>query len=66
MFPALVPLLLSSIKDMIIDKAQNLAEDHVEQAIERNIPPEAREMLETAIKEDPNHSATNLKDFLKL
>lgn len=66
MFPALVPMLLSSIKDMILDKAQSLGEEHVEAAIERNLPPEAKELLQTAIKEDPGTPATDLKSFLKL
>jgi hypothetical protein len=66
MFPVLVPMLLNSIKSMIMDKAQSLAEEHVEKAIEDNLPPEAKELLEKAISDDPAHSATDLKSFLKL
>lgn len=66
MFPVLVPMLLNSIKSMILDKAQSLAEEHVEKAIEDNIPPEARGLLDQAIKDDPNHSGVDLKSFLKL
>lgn len=66
MFPVLVPMLLNSIKGMILDKAQSLAEEHVEKAINDNLPPEAKELLDKAINDDPEHGATDLKSFLKL
>ena len=66
MFPVLVPMLLNAVKEMVLDKAQSLAERHVEKAINDNLPPEARGLLDQAIKDDPNHGAVDLKSFLKL
>jgi demethoxyubiquinone hydroxylase (CLK1/Coq7/Cat5 family) len=63
---SLVPMLLSAIQGMVVDKAQSLATEHVEQAIKDHLPEEAQELLNKAIEEDPSHSAKNLQDFLKL
>lgn len=62
----LVPMLLNAVKDMVLDKAQSLAEEHVEEAINRHLPKEAKDMLDQAIKDDPSHGGVDLKSFLKL
>lgn len=66
MFPTLIPMLISSIKDLVIDKAQSLAEEHVEAALDKHLPPEAKEALDKVIEEDASHGAKSLKEFFKL
>ena len=61
----MLPLLLFNvISSLIIDKAQNLATEHVENMIDDLLPKDAKKELDKAIKEDPAHQFTNAKDAL--
>jgi hypothetical protein len=60
-----LPLLLFNvISSLIIDKAQNLATEHVENMIDDLLPKDAKKELDKAIKEDPAHQFTTAKDAL--
>tara|TARA_B100000959_G_scaffold13810_1_gene13646 strand:+ start:693 stop:959 length:267 start_codon:yes stop_codon:yes gene_type:complete len=49
----------------VIDKAQSLAKEHVEDMIDSLIPDDAKEELDAAIKADPAHEFENAKDALQ-
>jgi hypothetical protein len=60
-----LPLLLFNvISSLIIDKAQTLATEHVENMIDDILPKDAKKELDKAIKEDPAHQFTTAKDVL--
>jgi hypothetical protein len=56
--------LFNVISSLIIDKAQNLATEHVENMIDDLLPKDAKKELDKAIKEDPAHQFTTAKDAL--
>jgi hypothetical protein len=61
----MLPLLLFNvISSLIIDKAQTLATEHVENMIDDLLPKDAKKELDKAIKEDPAHQFTTAKDAL--
>ena len=61
----MLPLLLFNvISSLIIDKAQNLATEHVENMIDDLLPKDAKKELDKAIKEDPAHQFTTAEDAL--
>jgi hypothetical protein len=61
----MLPLLLFNvISSLIIDKAQNLATEHVENMIDDLLPKDAKKELDNAIKEAPAHQFTTAKDAL--
>ena len=61
----MLPLLLFNvISGLVIDKATDLATEHVESMIDDLLPKEAQKELDKAIKEDPAHQFTNAKDAL--
>ena len=62
MIPA---LLLNVIKTLIIDKAQDLAAEHVKGAIERNLSYEDKEALDKLVDEMPDNAFKNVKEFLQ-
>ena len=56
--------LFNVISGLVIDKAQDLAKDHVESMIDDILPDSARKELDKVIKDDPSHTFTNAKDAL--
>ena len=61
----MLPLLLFNvISGLVIDKATDLATEHVESMIDDLLPKEAQKELDKAIKEDPAHQFTNAKEAL--
>ena len=64
MFP-LAGMLFNVISGLVIDKAQNLAKDHVEKMISDVLPDEAKDELDNIISNDPEHPFENVKDALK-
>ncbi len=59
----MLPLLLFNvISGLVIDKATDLATEHVESMIADLLPKEAQKELDKAIKEDPAHEFKNAKD----
>ena len=61
----MLPLLLFNvISGLVIDKATDLAKEHVESMIDDVLPKEAQKELDKAIKEDPAHEFKNAKEAL--
>ena len=61
----MLPLLLFNvISSLVVDKATDLATEHVENMIEDILPDSAKKELDKAIKEDPSHTFDNAKDAL--
>ena len=57
-------LLFNVISSLVVDKATDLAIEHVESMIDDLLPESAKKELDKAIKSDPNHTFTNTKDAL--
>ena len=61
----MLPLLLFNvISSLVVDKATDLATEHVEGMIDDLLPDSAKKELDKAIKEDPSHTFDNAKDAL--
>ena len=61
----MLPLLLFNvISSLVIDKATDLATEHVENMLEDILPDSAKKELDKIIKEDSHHTFTNAKDAL--
>ena len=61
----MLPLLLFNvISSLVIDKATDLATEHVESMIDDLLPDSAKKELDKAIKADPSHTFDNAKDAL--
>ena len=61
----MLPLLLFNvISSLVIDKATDLATEHVESMIDDLLPASAKKELDKAIKADPSHTFDNAKDAL--
>ena len=61
----MLPLLLFNvISSLVVDKATDLATEHVEGMIDDLLPDSAKKELDKAIKEDPSHIFDNAKDAL--
>ena len=61
----MLPLLLFNvISGLVMDKAQDLAKDHVERMIDDILPDNAKKELDKVVKADPSHTFTNAKDAL--
>ena len=57
-------LLFNVLSSLVVDKATDLAQEHVESMIDDLLPKEAKKELDKAIKDDPAHPHTNAKDAL--
>ena len=60
----LAGLLFNVFSALVVDKATNLAKEHVEKMIDDVLPDEAKEELEKIIQEDTEHPFENIKDAL--
>ena len=61
----MLPLLLFNvISGLVMDKAQDLAKDHVESMIDDILPDSAKKELDKVVKSDPSHTFTTAKDAL--
>ena len=58
-------LLFNVISGLVMDKAQNLAKEHVEDMIENILPDDAKDELDKIIADDPAHTFENAKDALQ-
>ena len=61
----LAGLLFNVISSLVVDKATDLATEHVENMIDDILPVSAIKELDKIIKEDSNHIFTSAKDALK-
>ena len=61
----MLPLLLFNvISSLVIDKATDLATEHVEAMIDDILPDKAKKELDKIVKDDPSHTFDNAKDAL--
>ena len=61
----MLPLMLFNvISSLVVDKATDLAQEHVEDMIEDLLPESAKKELDKVINDDPSHPHTNAKDAL--
>ena len=60
----LAGMLFNVVAGLVIDKAQDLAKDHVEKMIDDILPDKAKKELDKIVKEDPAHTFDNAKDAL--
>jgi len=61
----MLPLLLFNvISSLVVDKATDLAKEHVESMIDDLLPSSAKKELDKFIKADPTHPFSNAKDAL--
>ena len=56
--------LFNVISGLVVDKATDLAKEHVESMIDDILPKDAKKELDKIIKDDPAHPHTNAKDAL--
>ena len=57
-------LLFNVISGLVVDKATDLATEHVESMIDDLLPDSAKKELDKVIKDDPSHTFDNAKDAL--
>tara|TARA_Y100000996_G_C22364749_1_gene578411 strand:- start:48 stop:356 length:309 start_codon:yes stop_codon:yes gene_type:complete len=60
----LAGMLFNVVAGLVVDKAQDLASEHVEKMIDDILPEKSRKELDKVIKEDPTHTFDNAKDAL--
>jgi len=60
----LAGLLFNTIAGLVVDKAQDLASEHVEKMIDDLLPDKAKKELDKIVKEDPAHTFETAKDAL--
>ena len=60
----LAGLLFNVISSLVVDKATDLATEHVESMIDDLLPESAKKELDKIIKEDTHHTFDNAKDAL--
>ena len=57
-------LLFNVISSLVVDKATDLATEHVEAMIDDILPDKAKKELDKVVKADPSHTFDNAKDAL--
>ena len=60
----LAGMLFNVVAGLIVDKAQDLAHEHVEKMIDDILPDKAKKELDKVVKDDPSHTFENAKDAL--
>ena len=60
----LAGLLFNVVAGLVIDRAQDLAKDHVEKMIDDVLPDKAKKELDEIVKKDPTHTFTNAREAL--
>ena len=58
-------LLFNVVSSLMVDKAQDLAKEHVEKMIDDILPDDAKEELDELIKSDPAHKFESAKEALQ-
>ena len=61
----LAGMLFNVVSGLVVDKAQNLAKDHVGKMLDDLLPDDAKEELDKLIADDPNHPHQSLKKHYK-
>ena len=60
----LAGMLFNVVAGLVVDKAQDLAEEHVGKMLDDVLPEKAKKELDKIIKDDPTHTFENAKDAL--
>ena len=60
----LAGMLFNVVAGLVVDKASDLAEQHVEKMLNDVLPDKAKKELDKIIKNDPTHAFDNAKDAL--
>ena len=60
----LAGLLFNVVAGLVIDRAQDLAKDHVEKMIDDVLPDKAKKELDEIVKKDPTHTFTSAREAL--
>ena len=60
----LAGMLFNVVAGLVVDKAQDLASEHVERMIDDILPEKAKKELDKVVKEDTTHTFNNAKDAL--
>ena len=60
----LVPMLTSVIGGLCADAATNLAKEHVMKIVEKAIPPQAMEAIDTIVNADPSNPCETMEDLI--
>ena len=60
----LAGLLFNVVAGLVIDRAQDLAKDHVEKMIDDVLPDKSKKELDEIVKKDPSHTFTSAKEAL--
>ena len=58
-------LLFNVVSSLVMDKAQDLAKEHVEKMIDDILPDDAKEELDELIKSDPAHTFESATEALQ-
>ena len=58
-------LLFNVVSSLVVDKAQDLAKEHVEKMIDDILPDDAKEELDELIKSDPAHQFESATEALQ-
>ena len=58
-------LLFNVVSSLVVDKAQDLAKEHVEKMIDEILPDDAKEELDELIKSDPAHQFESATEALQ-
>ena len=64
MLNLVLPFVANMLKDLVVDKAQSLASEHLEKHIDK-LPKEVQEALDSAVDGDNPHGHKSLKDLIK-
>tara|TARA_R100001510_G_C7603662_1_gene169483 strand:- start:259 stop:531 length:273 start_codon:yes stop_codon:yes gene_type:complete len=64
MLNLVLPFVANMLKDIVADKAQSLAAEHLEPHLEK-LPKEVREALDSAVDGDNSHGHKSVMDLIK-
>ena len=64
MLNLVLPFVANMLKDIVADKAQSLAAEHLEPHLDK-LPKEVREALDSAVDGDNSHSHKSVMDLIK-
>ena len=56
-------LLINIIKSMVVDKAQTLAVEHVQKAIDDNLNDNQKKLLDAVVEEMPDNPFKSMKEL---
>ena len=57
-------LLLNILKGLVVDKAQSLAKEHVQEALDRNLDETQKHALDAIVNAMPDNSFKSVKELL--